>query len=36
MKGHVTLHGDYFTEKKSNGTLTLTLRRHHPWWAIWK
>jgi len=32
----LALHGDYFTERQGSGTLSLTRRRGHPWWALWK
>ena len=36
MSPRPTLHGDYFTETRSSGTLTMQLKHAHPWWAVWK
>jgi hypothetical protein len=36
MSPRPTLHGDYFTETRSSGTLAMQLKQSHPWWAIWK
>lgn len=30
------LRGDYFTERKGTGTLSLERQVSHPWWALWK
>ena len=30
------LHGEYFTEHRSKGTLFLQRNLMHPWWALWK
>ena len=35
-KGRHSLQGQYFTERSSHGTLKLTRKLAHPWWAVWK
>lgn len=30
------LHGDYFTEKLSGGTIHLLRDAAHPWWKLWR
>lgn len=32
----LTLHGSFFTDKESHGTLKLELKRHHKWWRFWR